>query len=81
MAAAQEAMAAASKCLHGSDAIGEELFRRAARFKTKQHFLLKDGGNDVTEPKDITYLFNHAFVSIGENLVKKFQRQEIEVPT
>ena len=30
-----EAMAAASNCLHGSDAIGEELFRRAARFKTK----------------------------------------------
>ena len=35
MAAAQDVMAAASNCLHGSDAIGEELFRRAARFKTK----------------------------------------------
>ena len=35
MATRQEAMAAASNCLHGSDAIGEELFRRAARFKTK----------------------------------------------
>ena len=36
MAAAQEAMAAASNCLHGSDAIGEELFRRAASSKTKR---------------------------------------------
>ena len=35
MAAAQEAMAAASNCLHASDAIGEELFRRAAKLKTK----------------------------------------------
>ena len=35
MAAAQEAMAAASNCLHGSDAIGEELFRRAASSMTK----------------------------------------------
>ena len=32
MAAAQESLAAASNCLHASDAIGEELFRRAARF-------------------------------------------------
>ena len=29
------ALAAASTCLHASDAIGEELFRQAARFKTK----------------------------------------------
>ena len=35
MAAAQEAMAAASNCLHASDAIGEELLRRAAKLKPK----------------------------------------------
>ena len=35
MATRQAAMAA-SNCLHASDAIGEELFRQAARFKTKR---------------------------------------------
>ena len=35
MATRQAAMAA-SNCLHAGDAIGEELFRQAARFKTKR---------------------------------------------
>ena len=35
MAAAQETMAAASTCLHASEASGAELFRLAARLNTK----------------------------------------------
>ena len=36
MAAAQESMAAASTCFHASEAVGEELFRLAARLNTKR---------------------------------------------
>ena len=36
MAAAQETMAAASTCLHAGAAIGEELFRLAARLNAKR---------------------------------------------
>ena len=36
MAAAQETMAAASTCLHASEAAGEELFRLAARLNAKR---------------------------------------------
>ena len=59
------------KCIKNPRKFYRELNNITGRFKTKQRFLLKDGGNDVTEPTDIANLFNHAFVSIGENLVKK----------